>query len=85
MQKRIGKNQISLRVPLCFTNRFQFQGSSRTFTSTFSIPFLALYGIGAGVGVRLAPRIHADHIKRIFGVVLIIIALVMIQQKVLGV
>ena len=54
-----------------------------------SVPFLALYGIGAGVGAhagaRLAPRIHADHIKRIFGVVLIIIALVMIQQKVLGV
>jgi uncharacterized membrane protein YfcA len=53
-----------------------------------SLPYLMVYGAGAGigayVGASLAPRIHADHIRKFFGVLLIIIALLMIQQKVLG-
>lgn len=53
-----------------------------------SLPFLMVYGIGAAVGAytgaSLASRIHADHIRKIFGILLIGIALLMIQQKVLG-
>jgi uncharacterized membrane protein YfcA len=53
-----------------------------------SLPFLIMYGGGAAVGAyagaSLAPRIHADHIKKVFGILLIGIALLMIQQKVLG-
>ncbi|MCK9632776.1 MAG: sulfite exporter TauE/SafE family protein [Methanoregula sp.] len=53
-----------------------------------SLPFLIVYGagaaIGAYVGASIAPRIHADHIKKGFGILLIVIALIMIQQKVLG-
>ena len=50
--------QISFKVPLCFTNRSQFQGSSRTFTSTCSIPqtprtFLLIWS------VRWSTRGHA--------------------------
>jgi hypothetical protein len=52
-----------------------------------SVPFLVLYGAGAGVGACLgayvAPRIHPDHIRKFFGAMLIFIAVLMIQQKVL--
>jgi hypothetical protein len=53
-----------------------------------SLSFLIIYGagaaIGAYVGASIAPRIHADHIQKGFGILLIFIALLMIQQKVLG-
>ena len=53
-----------------------------------SLPFLIVYGAGAAIGAyagaSLAPRIHADHIRKFFGILLIVIALLMIQQKVLG-
>jgi hypothetical protein len=53
-----------------------------------SLPFLVVYGAGAALGAyagaSIAPRIHADHIRRFFGILLIAIALLMIQQKVLG-
>ena len=62
--------------------------STHALLGHISLPLLALYGAGASVGAyagaTIAPHIHADHIKRIFGVLLIIIALIMIQQKVLG-
>ncbi len=62
--------------------------STHTALGHVSLPFFVLYGAGAGLGAyagaRLAPRIHADHIKRIFGFILIFIAVLMIQQKVLG-
>lgn len=53
-----------------------------------SLPFLAVYGAGAGIGAyagaSVAPRIHADHIRKFFGLLLIGIALLMIRTKVLG-
>ena len=53
-----------------------------------SLPFLIVYGagaaIGAYIGASIAPRIHADHIQKGFGILLIFIALLMFQQKVLG-
>jgi hypothetical protein len=53
-----------------------------------SLPFLVVFGAGAGIGAYggafLAPRIHADHIRKFFGIMLIFIALLMIQQKILG-
>lgn len=53
-----------------------------------SLPFLIVYGAGAAIGAyagaTIAPRIHADHIKKGFGILLIAIAILMIQQKVLG-
>jgi hypothetical protein len=53
-----------------------------------SPPFLIAYGMGAAVGAyagaSVAPRIPADLISKIFGILLIGIALLMIQQKVLG-
>jgi hypothetical protein len=53
-----------------------------------SLPFLLACGagatIGAYAGATIAPRIHPDHIKKGFGILLIAIALLMIQQKVLG-
>ena len=53
-----------------------------------SLPFLAVYGAGAGIGAyagaSIAPRIHADHIRKFFGILLVVIALLMIQQKVIG-
>lgn len=53
-----------------------------------SLPFLIIYGAGAAIGAytgaSLAHRIHADHIKKFFGILLIGIALLMIQQKVMG-
>lgn len=53
-----------------------------------SLPLLAVYGAGAAVGAyagaTIAPRIHADHIRKFFGILLIGIALLMVQQKVLG-
>jgi uncharacterized protein len=62
--------------------------STHALLGHLSLPFLALYGSGAAIGAyagaTLAPRIHADHIKRIFGVLLLIIAVIMIQQKVMG-
>ena len=62
--------------------------ATHAFLGHLSLPFLIVYGIGAAAGAyagaSLAPRIHADHIKRAFGILLIAIALLMIQQKVLG-
>lgn len=53
-----------------------------------SLPYLAVYGAGAGIGAfagaSLAPRIPAHRIRQVFGVLLIVIAIIMIQQKVLG-
>jgi uncharacterized membrane protein YfcA len=53
-----------------------------------SLPLLALYGAGAGIGAyagsSITPRIHADHIRKFFGILLIGIALLMIQTRVLG-
>jgi uncharacterized protein len=53
-----------------------------------SLPFLIVFGIGAAIGAyggaSMAPKIHADQIRRFFGILLIMIALLMIQQKVLG-
>jgi len=53
-----------------------------------SLPFLIVYGAGAAIGAyagaSVAPRIHPDQIRKVFGILLIVIALLMIQQKVLG-
>jgi hypothetical protein len=61
--------------------------STHAILGHISLPYLALYGAGASVGAytgaTLAPRIHADTIKRVFGILLLIIAVIMIQQKVL--
>ncbi|ABS54824.1 protein of unknown function DUF81 [Methanoregula boonei 6A8] len=61
--------------------------SVHAFLGHVSVPFLVLYGAGAGMGACLgayiAPRIHPDHIRKFFGVMLIFIAVLMIQQKVL--
>ena len=50
-------------------------------------PFVAVYGAGAAfgafVGAHLAPRIKEQQIKKIFGVLLLFIAVLMFQQKVL--
>jgi len=53
-----------------------------------SLPFVAVYGAGAAIGAYagayVAPRFHADQIKKFFAIMLIFVALLMIQQKVLG-
>lgn len=50
-------------------------------------PFVAVYGIGAAtgtfLGTYLATQIHEDQIKRIFGILLLCVAALMFQQKVL--
>ena len=50
-------------------------------------PFVAVYGAGAAfgafIGANIAPHIHEDQIKKIFGVLLLGIAVLMFQQKVL--
>ena len=50
-------------------------------------PFVAVYGAGAAfgafIGAHLAPRIKEQQIKKIFGVLLLFIAVLMFQQKVL--
>lgn len=55
---------------------------------TISLQFLIIYGAGAAIGAyagaTIAPRIQAGHIRKGFGILLIVIALLMIQQKVLG-
>ena len=49
--------------------------------------YVVLYGVGAAtgayVGAWFAPRIKGNHIRQIFGIILIIVAFIMIQQKVL--
>lgn len=53
-----------------------------------SLPFLIVFGAGAAIGAyggaSVAPRIHADHIRILFGILLMVIAFLMIQQNVLG-
>lgn len=53
-----------------------------------SLPLFAVYGVGAAIGAfagaSLAPRVPADRIRQVFGILLILIAIIMIQQKVLG-
>ncbi|MFA4861280.1 sulfite exporter TauE/SafE family protein [Methanoregula sp.] len=53
-----------------------------------SLPFLIVYGAGAAIGAytgaAIAPRIPADHIRKGFSILLLVIALLMIQQNVLG-
>jgi uncharacterized membrane protein YfcA len=50
-------------------------------------PFVAVYGAGAAfgafIGANIAPHIREDQIKKIFGVLLLGIAVLMFQQKVL--
>ena len=50
-------------------------------------PFVAVYGIGAAtgtfLGTYLATQIHEDQVKRIFGILLLGVAALMFQQKVL--
>ncbi len=50
-------------------------------------PFVAVYGAGAAfgafIGANIAPYIREEQIKKVFGVLLLIIAIVMFQQKVL--
>lgn len=50
-------------------------------------PFVAVYGAGAAfgafVGAHIAPQIREAQIKKIFGVLLLFIAILMFQQKVL--
>jgi uncharacterized protein len=52
-----------------------------------ALPFVAVYGAGAAfgafVGAHLAPQIREQQIKKIFGVLLLGIAVLMFQQKVL--
>ncbi|HXX54527.1 MAG TPA: sulfite exporter TauE/SafE family protein [Methanoregula sp.] len=47
------------------------------------VPYAIGAGIGAFTGARIAPRIHEDRIRQIFGVLILAIALLMIQEKVL--
>ncbi|MCX6689980.1 MAG: sulfite exporter TauE/SafE family protein [Methanoregula sp.] len=53
-----------------------------------SLPFVAIYGAGAAIGAYtgayVASRFPADQIKKFFAIMLIFIALLMIQQKILG-
>ncbi|MDD1694918.1 MAG: sulfite exporter TauE/SafE family protein [Methanoregula sp.] len=62
--------------------------ATHAFLGHLSLPVLIVYGAGAGIGAymgaSIAPRIHADHIRTFFGILLVGIALLMIQQKVLG-
>jgi len=61
---------------------------THAFLGNISLPFLIVYGAGAAIGAyagaTIAPRIQADQIRKGFGILLIGIALLMIQQKVLG-
>lgn len=61
--------------------------STQAALGNISLTYVTLYGAGAVVGAYagaiLSPRIHADHIKKVFGILLIGIALLMIQQKIL--
>jgi len=63
--------------------------STHALLGQVSLSYLAVYGtgaaIGASAGAMLAPRIQAPHIQKGFGILLIGIALLMIQQKVLAV
>jgi uncharacterized membrane protein YfcA len=51
----------------------------------FSLPFVVVFGAGAAVGAYagayIAPGIRADHIRKFFGIMLVVIALLMVQQK----
>jgi hypothetical protein len=53
-----------------------------------SWPFVAVYGAGAAfgafVGAHLASQIHERHIRTIFGILLLIVAVIMFQQKVIS-
>ncbi|MDD1701781.1 MAG: sulfite exporter TauE/SafE family protein [Methanoregula sp.] len=61
--------------------------ATHTVIGQISLPYLIIYGtgaaVGAGIGACLAPRIRPDHTRKFFGVMLILVALLMIQQKVL--
>lgn len=50
-------------------------------------PFAAVYGIGAAtgtfLGTYLATRVHEEQIRRIFGILLLCVAALMFQQRVL--
>jgi len=62
--------------------------TSHAFIGQISWPFVAVYGAGAAfgafLGTHIAPQIKEKQIRKIFGVLLLFIALVMFQQKVLG-
>lgn len=62
--------------------------ATHTALGNISLSYVVVYGagavFGAFAGAFIAPRIHADHIKKVFGILLIGIALLMIQQKILG-
>ena len=50
-------------------------------------PYVMVYGAGAAfgafIGAHIAPRIHEAQIKTIFGILLLSVAVLMFQQKVL--
>jgi hypothetical protein len=52
-----------------------------------SWPYVIVYGAGAAfgafIGANIAPKIKEKQIKKIFGVLLLFIAILMFQQKVL--
>lgn len=63
--------------------------TSHACVGQISWPFVAVYGAGAAfgafLGTHLAPQIKEKQIRKIFGILLFFIALIMFQQKVLGV
>jgi uncharacterized membrane protein YfcA len=61
--------------------------TSHVVIGQISWPYVAVYGAGAAfgafVGTHIAPEIREHQIRTIFGILLLLIALIMFQQKVL--
>jgi len=61
--------------------------ATHTVSGQISPDYVVRYGVGAAagafIGALIAPRVKGNNIRQIFGMVLILVALIMIYQKVL--